>query len=312
MLRSASIWTAMRPETRIQPPLSAPRNGRGWVEHLQRFAPERMASGGRHRAGPFGRMLGAAIGCLLLAAVVLAQAPERILYVSALDRNTRAPVESLGVKDLRVTEDGVAREVLRVEPAKSPMPIAVIVDNQEAAQETIANLRTALSSFFRAVDGVGPVALITVADRPTILQDYTTDQAQLQQAANRVFAAPDSGATLLDGIVVALPNNDAGYANPGVWLDVVLMHCRQLRDVGTTMGYELVTFIAGNFCEVLEAIKAGAEPNQELIQLHVEALRMSKQARYKSTTPADFPELSSGLHKLLSLTKAGTDPQGES
>ena len=62
MLRSASIWTAMRPETRIQPPLSAPRNGRGWVEHLQRFAPERMASGGRHRAGPFGRMLGAAIG----------------------------------------------------------------------------------------------------------------------------------------------------------------------------------------------------------------------------------------------------------
>ncbi len=201
MLRSASIWTAMRPETRIQPPLSAPRNGRGWVEHLQRFAPERMASGGRHRAGPFGRMLGAAIGCLLLAAVVLAQAPERILYVSALDRNTRAPVESLGVKDLRVTEDGVAREVLRVEPAKSPMPIAVIVDNQEAAQETIANLRTALSSFFRAVDGVGPVALITVADRPTILQDYTTDQAQLQQAANRVFAAPDSGATLLDGIV---------------------------------------------------------------------------------------------------------------
>jgi hypothetical protein len=116
----------------------------------------------------------------------------------------------------------------------------------------------------------------------------------------------------LDGIVVALPHNDAGYANPGVWLDVVLMHCRQLRDVGTTMGYELVTFIAGNFCEVLEAIKAGAEPNQELIRLHVEALRMSKQARYKSTTPADFPELSSGLHKLLSLTKAGTDPQGES
>lgn len=116
----------------------------------------------------------------------------------------------------------------------------------------------------------------------------------------------------LDGIVVALPHRDSEYASPGVWLDVVLMHCRQLRDVGTTMGYELVTFIAGNFCEVLEAIKAGAEPNRELIQLHVEALRMSKQARYKSTTPADFPELSSGLHKLLSLTKAGAEPDGES
>ncbi len=113
----------------------------------------------------------------------------------------------------------------------------------------------------------------------------------------------------LDGIVVALPHNDAGYEKAGVWLDVVLTHCRHLRDVGTTMGFELVTFIAGNFCDVLEAIKAGAEPNQELIQLHVEALKMSKQARYQRTTPADFPELSSGLHKLLSLTKAGTDPQ---
>jgi hypothetical protein len=116
----------------------------------------------------------------------------------------------------------------------------------------------------------------------------------------------------LDGIIVALPHNEKGYAEAGVWLDVVLMHCRQLRDVGTTMGYELVTFIAGNFCDVLEAIKAGAEPNQELIQLHVEALRMSKQAKYQQTTPADFPELSSGLHKLLSLTKAGSEPQGES
>lgn len=116
----------------------------------------------------------------------------------------------------------------------------------------------------------------------------------------------------LDGIVVALPHNDAGYANPGVWLDVVLMHCRQLRDVGTTMGYDLVTFVAGNFCEVLEAIKAGAEPNKELIQLHVEALRMSKQTRYQRTSAADFPELSSGLHKLLSLAKAGSEPRGES
>lgn len=116
----------------------------------------------------------------------------------------------------------------------------------------------------------------------------------------------------LEAIVAALPRHEGGYRDPGVWLDVTLFHCRQLRDVGTTMGHELVTFIAGNFCEVLEAIKAGAEPNPELIQLHVEALRMSKQDRYQSSTPADFPELSSGLHKLLSLAKAGTEPDGES
>lgn len=142
-----------------------------------------------------------ALSSFFLAVFVQAQAPERILYVSALDRSTRAPVESLGVNDLRVTEDGVVREILRVEPATTPMPVAVIVDNQAAAQETIANLRTGLASFLRAIDGIGPVAIVTVADRPTILQDYTTDQAALQDAANRIFAMPDSGATLLDAIV---------------------------------------------------------------------------------------------------------------
>lgn len=115
----------------------------------------------------------------------------------------------------------------------------------------------------------------------------------------------------LQAITAALPREAAGFANPWPWLDVVHMHCRQLRDVGTTMGFELVTFVAGNFCELLEAIRAGAEPNVELIGLHVEALRMSRQDRYGGTSPSEVPELSSGLHKLLLLAKAGAPPQPE-
>jgi hypothetical protein len=65
----------------------------------------------------------------------------------------------------------------------------------------IADLRTALVRFLPDVAALGPVALITTADRPTIVQDYTTDVAKLTEAANRIFAQPDSGATLLDAIV---------------------------------------------------------------------------------------------------------------
>lgn len=109
------------------------------------------------------------------------------------------------------------------------------------------------------------------------------------------------------GIVDVLPqSDDARIVN---WVDIAHFHCRQLRDVGTTMGFQLVTFIAGNFCEVLDAIKAGAEPNKDLINLHVEALRMSRQAKYQRMTPADFPELSSGLNQLVVLAKTGADPQ---
>lgn len=130
----------------------------------------------------------------------VAQAGERVLYVSVFDDKTRAPITGLGTTDFVVKEDGATREVLRVSPATTPMPIAVIVDNSQAATDTIPDLRKALVAFLREVDGVGPVAIITVADRPTVVRDYTADQKLLQDAAKRIFATPGSGATLLDAI----------------------------------------------------------------------------------------------------------------
>lgn len=146
------------------------------------------------------RLAAGGAAALFISVTLAAQAAERVLYVSVFDEKTRAPITGLRTTDFVVREDGASREVLRVGPATTPMPIAVIVDNSEAATDAIADLRKALGAFFRDIDGLGPVALITVADRPTVVRDYTTDQKQLQDAAKRVFAAPQSGATLLDAI----------------------------------------------------------------------------------------------------------------
>lgn len=145
----------------------------------------------------------AAVGAvaLFISVAVLAQSAERVLYVSVWDEKTRAPITGLGTDAFTVREDGLAREVLRVTPATSPMSIAIVVDNSQAATPTIADLRKALAAFVKSIDGMGPVALVSVADRPTILRDYTTDQKQLQDAVGRVFAMPGSGATLLDAVV---------------------------------------------------------------------------------------------------------------
>jgi hypothetical protein len=134
-------------------------------------------------------------------AALLAQAKERVVYVSAFDEKTRAPITGLGVRDVVVREDGAAREVLRVTPATSAMPVAILVDNSQAASNAIADIRRALASFVKALQGLGPVAIVGIADRPTILRDYTTDPKLLLDGAGRVFATPDSGATLLDAIV---------------------------------------------------------------------------------------------------------------
>jgi hypothetical protein len=135
-----------------------------------------------------------------LAARLLAQARERVLYVSVYDSDSLQPVTDLKPDGIVVREDGVRREVLRVTPATTPMPIAVIIDNSAAATPTIADLRRGLTAFVKGIEGLGPVALVTVASRPTIARDYTTDQKELLDSVNRLFAEPGSGATLLDAI----------------------------------------------------------------------------------------------------------------
>lgn len=150
---------------------------------------------------PIVRLVAGAATALFISVVVVAQSAERVLYVSVWDEHTRAPITGLGTDAFAVREDGARREVLRVTPATSPISVAILVDNSQAATPTIADLRKALSAFVRSLDGIGPVAIIGVADRPTILRDYTTDQKQLQDGVRRVFAMPGSGATLLDAIV---------------------------------------------------------------------------------------------------------------
>lgn len=147
------------------------------------------------------RLVAGGAAALLLSGVLFAQANQRVAYVSAWDAKTRAPITGLGADAFAVREDGVRREVLRVTPATSPMAVAILVDNSQAAHDSIADIRRALTTFIKDLDGVGPIAIVGVADRPTILRDYTTNQKQLLDGVGSVFAMPDSGATLLDAIV---------------------------------------------------------------------------------------------------------------
>ena len=148
-----------------------------------------------------GRFIAGGAAALLFSISIFAQSNERIAYVSAWDAKTRAPLTGLGPDAFVVREDGARREVLRVTPATTPMAIAILVDNSQATRDSVADIRRALTTFVRELEGVGPVAIVGVADRPTILRDYTTSQKELLDGVGKVFAVPDSGATLLDAIV---------------------------------------------------------------------------------------------------------------
>lgn len=79
---------------------------------------------------------------------------------------------------------------------------------------------------------------------------------------------------------------------------------RQLRDVGSTMGYELVTFIANNLCEILDAIKAGARCERDMIDCHMDALLLARTEPYRNLHPEQLPEMTSGLRRVVELANA--------
>ena len=129
-----------------------------------------------------------------------AQTSERALYVSVIDRNGE-PVTGLEADRFRVTEDGQTREVLRATQTTDRLDLAVIVDNSFAAQPTIQDLRRGLTPFVTRLASAGhSLAIIGLADRPTVLQDYTTSSEALERAVNRVFAQPGAGTVFQDAI----------------------------------------------------------------------------------------------------------------
>jgi VWFA-related protein len=162
-----------------------------------------MLRADRRVAGTLMRVVLAAgvISCLVGAASPAgAQATERDLFVSVLDQ-AGAPVTGLEPDAFVVREDGRAVEVLRVSRATEPIDLALLVDNSQAAEPYIRDLRSALQSFVdRMTKGGHHVAIVGLGDRPTILVDYTSSASQAAQGIGRIFSQPGSGTTLLDAI----------------------------------------------------------------------------------------------------------------
>lgn len=142
----------------------------------------------------------AAIAAYWSSAAAQGDRRERTLFVSAVD-SSGAPVEGLGPDAFVVKEDGARREVLRVSRATEPIDVAILVDNSTAASEEITFLRTSLSKFVQRMAPNNHVAVITLADRPTIRVEYTSDAVQLKNAVSSLFSTPQSGMTLLDAIM---------------------------------------------------------------------------------------------------------------
>jgi hypothetical protein len=92
-------------------------------------------------------------------------------------------------------------------------------------------------------------------------------------------------------------NGPHGSNDPN-WVNTAHTQCLRMRDVGTTMGFDLVTFVAGNLSEIFEAINSGTDYRADLIDCHIQALLLARQEQYRNLRPEQLPELSSGLRRV--------------
>lgn len=132
-------------------------------------------------------------------ASVATQVRERTMFVSAVDGDGE-PVEGLGPEAFDIREDGRRREILRVVPADDPIDIVLLLDNSTAASAEITTMREAVSAFITLMTPDHRIAMIGLAQRPTVIVDYTADTKRLSDGVGRLFAMPQSGMTLLDAV----------------------------------------------------------------------------------------------------------------
>ena len=125
------------------------------------------------------------------AAMILSAAPSaqrssqavplvRTVYVSAVDRK-EVPVTDLTAREFILKEGGDIREILKIEPATTPMRIAIIVDDSGTGI-----FRVPVANFVNQLLGHADFSIKHVIAQAVRLVDYTSDVEMLRNAILRL------------------------------------------------------------------------------------------------------------------------------
>lgn len=215
------------------------------------------------------------------------------MFASVVDQSG-APVPNVGPGDLIVREDNLSREVLRVEPAVEPMQIALLVDNSTAAKDAIPDMRRALPGFVDALltpSGAGlknQVSLVALAERPTILVNYTSDPKELHRGIERLWDQSMSGNYLLDATIEVLQGFKKREATRPVIVAIV------------TEGPELSN---RHYQDVLDALRASTA-EYDVIMLGRPSGAIDDQARSRDLVVSQGPEITGGSYDQLLTSMA--------
>lgn len=142
------------------------------------------------------------------AVVAHGNASERGIVVTASNADG-SPATHLTAADFIVSEDGRAREVIRVATAPPPSHVMLLVDDSQASERSISFLRSGLTAFIGRLTALKPapqLALMTFGERPTMRADFAPKADLVQAAAGKIFSVPGTGSYLLQAMMDACKN----------------------------------------------------------------------------------------------------------
>lgn len=122
---------------------------------------------------------------LVLAAIVSvtlhAAQGQRTVFVTASAADG-SPLTALVETDLVVKENGQARRILRIEPSRAKLQVAIAVEEQLTPDDDV---RRAVANFIDRLRDSGELALYVVGRRAEKRVDYTSDVLLFANAINR-------------------------------------------------------------------------------------------------------------------------------
>jgi hypothetical protein len=214
---------------------------------------------------------------------------ERQVLVSVLEKNDTIAT-GLTPADFSVREDGVTREVLRVEQTNTPMQVVVLVDTSSGTQLLIPDVRKGIQLLAGGLWARTPdteISLMEFGERPNQLAEFSRSATLLDKGIGRMFEHSGSGAYLLEAIV------DAGKAlqKHGAKRPVIV--------VFTTEGSR--EFSSQTSQKIEEALKAANNASLWAIELHSSggSPGMSDEERQRNIVLGDVTAKSGGTRDTV-------------
>jgi VWFA-related protein len=133
----------------------------------------------------------------------VAQDAEKHVFVTVLGSDG-APLEGLTPEHFAVRESGKERPVVKVEPLRVPMHVAVLVDTSVGNGAPNEVFRSAVVDFVERLASFNKVAVYSFGDRAAAVTGFTQDSPQLRAAATAMFGWSHERSHLIDAVDMAL------------------------------------------------------------------------------------------------------------